>query len=285
MRFTRIPETTFKNIQLNAGILVKGFDPVTMDYTGLLGATTGGITFNAAPTFDDFGSDIDNCPKNTLELKKLTEWAVSLSGTFVTITAESAKTLVGAGVIDENDATHIIPRNDLASDFSDFEDIWWIGDYSDKNGDTDSEAGYVAIHMLNALNTGGFQIKSTDKGKGNFAFNFEGHYSMNAQTTVPFEVYVKGDTAGDTPYVLLEKHEITIAVGQEVTINADVNPSDATVTYSSDSGSVATFINGVVKGIEAGNTVVNASIQYPASTGPIYKDTCTVIVESSNAQG
>ena len=149
MTFTRIPEDTFRNIQLNAGILVKGFNPDTMAIEDLLGATTGGITFNATPTYSDFGEDIDNCPKNTKELKKLTEWAVSLSGTFVTITAGTAKTLIGAGDVS---GTKITPRNDVVD--ADFDDVWWIGDYSDVN--TGEGAGYCAVHMLNALNTGGF---------------------------------------------------------------------------------------------------------------------------------
>lgn len=55
MKFTIIPATTFKNIQLNAGILVRGFDPDTQEITGLLGATTGGVNFTATPTFEDFG--------------------------------------------------------------------------------------------------------------------------------------------------------------------------------------------------------------------------------------
>lgn len=122
MIFTKIPEDTFKNIQLNAGILVRNFKPATMEIEELLGATTGGVNFTATPTFSDFGEDIDNCPKNTLELKKLTEWAVALSGTFVTITLDTAKTLVGAGEINGN---KIIPRNDVLT--TDFEDIWWIG--------------------------------------------------------------------------------------------------------------------------------------------------------------
>jgi hypothetical protein len=189
MRFTKIPEDTFKNIQLNAGILVETFDTSTLEITGLLGATTGGINFTATPSFSDFGEDIDNAPKNTLELKKLTEWAVAMSGTFVTVTADTVAKLIGAGDVSNNKIT---PRNDVL--VSDFEDLWWIGDYSDINSETGTDAGYVAIHMLNALNTGGFQIQTTDKGKGNFAFNFEGHYSMDAQDTVPFEVYVKQGT-------------------------------------------------------------------------------------------
>jgi hypothetical protein len=68
VKFTKIPEDTFKNIQLNAGILVKNFNPSTQVITGLMGATTGGISFTATPNFEDFGEDIDNCPKNSKEL-------------------------------------------------------------------------------------------------------------------------------------------------------------------------------------------------------------------------
>ena len=117
-----------------------------------------------------------------------------MSGTFVSMTAALAKTLVGAGVIDSTDATKIVPRNDL--DQADFADLWWVGDYSDKTGNTNG--GFIAIHLLNALSTGGFQIQSSDKGKGNFAFELTGHYSNSAQDTVPFELYVKAGTAEPT---------------------------------------------------------------------------------------
>jgi hypothetical protein len=194
MKYTQIPETAFQNIQMNAGILVSGFTPATGEIEGLMGATTGGVNFTATPTYSDYGEDIDNCPKNMKELKKLESWEVTMSGTFVTIDADTAKKLIASSDVDGQDSTHIIPRNDVLD--SDFEDIWWVGDYSDKNEDgTGKTAGYCAIHMMNALNTGGFQIQCTDKGKGNFAFEFTGHYSMDAQDTVPFEVYVKQGTS------------------------------------------------------------------------------------------
>ena len=44
---------------------------------------------------------------------------------------------------------------------------------------------------MSALSTGGFQVKSTDKGKGQFAFEYTAHYSMAEQSKVPFEIYVK----------------------------------------------------------------------------------------------
>lgn len=189
MRFTRIPETTFQNLQLNAGILLSDFDTETgaAEETDLLGATSGGTNFTATPTYSDWGEDVDNCPVNVKELKKLDSWAVTMSGNFVTVTTTLAKTLIGAADIDGSDTTKVTPRNDVA--VADFADIWWVGDYSDKNGDT--KGGYVAIHMLNGLSTGGFQLQSSNRAKGQFAFEFTGHYSIEDQSKVPFEVYIK----------------------------------------------------------------------------------------------
>jgi hypothetical protein len=113
-----------------------------------------------------------------------------MSGTFLTCSPALAKKLVGAANIDGTDTTKVIPRAELLA--SDFEDIWWIGDYSDVN--TGANAGFIAIHLMNALNTAGFQIQSTKNEKGQLAFEFHGHYSIEEQDTVPFEIYVKAGT-------------------------------------------------------------------------------------------
>ena len=190
MKYTKIPETTFKNLQLNAGVLLSAFNPesATVANESIIGATTGGVNFTATPTYSDKGEDIDNCPKNMKELKKLDYWDINMSGTYVTVDANAVKALVGAADVSGNKIT---PRNDLK--LTDFTDVWWVGDYSDQNGETNG--GFVAIHMMNALSTGGFAIQSSDNGKGNFAFTYTAHYSMSAQDTVPFEVYVKAGTA------------------------------------------------------------------------------------------
>ena len=268
MVFTKIPEDTFKNIQLNAGIICDNFNPQTRQVGNLLGATTGDITFTADPTFEDFGEDINNCPKNTKELKKLTEWAVALSTTFVTLTIGLAKKLIGAGDIS---GSKIVPRNDILT--TDYEDIWWIGDYSDKN--TGEDAGFCAIHMMNVLNTGGFHLKSTDKGKGNFDCNFEAHYSMNAQDTVPFEVYVVQGGSSTLGSILFDKHTIELEVDGESTIVANVEPSGTTVTWTTSDNSVATVSDGVVTAEGEGNAIIKGSITVDGIT---YDDTCTVIV-------
>lgn len=192
MKFTKIPETAFKEIVLNAGVLLSEFSPsaAQVENENIIGATTGGLNFSAVPSYKDFGEDIDNCPKNMWELKKLDTWDVKLSGTFVTVTTQNAKSMIAAADIGTSDATKITPRGDLKE--KDFNDIWLVADYSDKNGDTNG--GYVAIHMMNALSTGGFQIQTGDKNKGNFSFEYTAHYSMTAQDTPPFEMYIKAGT-------------------------------------------------------------------------------------------
>ena len=193
MKNTKIPTDAFQKLQINAGSLTTDFTPATgtIGEAGQIGATTGGVNFTATPTYTDFGEDIDNCPKNMKELKRLESWEVKMAGTFVNASTAIAKSLCGAADIDTTDATKITPRNDIKD--ADFDDIWLVGDYSDKNGDTNG--GFIAIHMLNALSTGGFQMQTADKAKGQFAFEYTAHYSMSAQDTVPFEIYIKAGTA------------------------------------------------------------------------------------------
>lgn len=192
-KYTKIPTSTFQTLQINAGVLLSSFTPNSASVVdaNILGATSGGVKFAATPSFTDFGEDIDNCPKNTKELKRLDDWDVKLSGNFVTVSPDLAARLAAAADVASNKIT---PRRDLAS--ADFKDIWLVGDYSDKNGDTNG--GFVAIHMMNTLSTGGFQLQTGDKAKGQFAFEFTAHFSMDAQDTVPFEIYVQAGTAEPT---------------------------------------------------------------------------------------
>lgn len=184
MKFTRMKADTLDTIQLGAGLLAKNFDTETgeLQDSDILGATTGGINFTATPSFTDYGEDIDNCPKNTMELKRLEDWEVLLSGTFVTVNAEVAQML--AALADIQREKKIVPRRDLKQ--TDFRDIWLVSDYGDKDG-------FVAIKLLNALSTGGFQIQTTDRAKGQFAFEFMGHYSIAATDKVPFEIYIEAN--------------------------------------------------------------------------------------------
>ena len=279
MKYTRIPENTFKELQMNAGILAKDFNPATGEVAeaDLFGATTGGLSFSDSMSWTDLGEDIDNCPKGMMELKKLESHEVKVSGTFVTMNPETAHILAAAADADESDPGHIIPRNDVL--LSDFQDVWVIGDYSDVNEDsTEGNAGFIAIHLMNALNTGGFQIKTADKAKGQFAFEFTGHYSMNAQDTVPYELYVRvggEEPTPTTPGVTLNKSTASIAVDGTETLTATTVPAGQTVTWTSSDDEVATVSGGVVTGVAAGTATITASITVDGQT---YTATCTVTV-------
>lgn len=196
MKFTQIPSDTFSHLQLNAGLLLTSFVPSTgtLDKADIIGATSGGVKFAAKPSYTDFGDDIDNCPANMAELKRLDSVEVTISGTFVTVSTSSAASAIGAADVDPKDPTHVVPRSDLKDE--DFRDLWWVGDYSDKNGD--KNGGFVAIHMMKTLSTGGFALTSDDKSKGQFDFEYTAHYSMDDPTAVPYEVYIKAGTAETT---------------------------------------------------------------------------------------
>lgn len=276
MKYTQIPATAFKDIQLNAGILVDDFNPATGVVGALLGATSGGVQFQDSIEYKDFGDDIDNCPKNMKELKKLDSHDVTMSGTFVTINNVTAKTLVGSADVDPSDTSHIIPRNDIYD--SDFKTLWWIGDYSDNN--TGDHAGFCAIKLMNALNTGGFQIQSTDREKGKFAFTFTGHYSMKAQDTVPYEVYVKsGSGAVVVPEVVLNKANIELVVEETDTLVGTTTPAGQTITWESSDTDVATVsTDGVVTAVAAGTATITATITVDTVD---YTDTCAVTVTAA----
>lgn len=196
-KFTQIPTDTFKKLQLNAGILTTEFDPATgeLSASNIIGATSGGVSFEATPSFTDFGEDIDNCPKNTKELKKLDSWEAKMSGSFVTMDTNVATSVIGTAAVASDNQAKVVPRNSVEA--QDFKNIWWVGDYSDINEDGSSagKAGFIAIKLINALSTGGFKIQSGDKAKGTFEFEYTGHYSLENIDTVPFELYIKAGSA------------------------------------------------------------------------------------------
>lgn len=272
MKFTKIPQNTFEQLQVNAGILLKDFDVATGTFadSDIITATTGGITVNVKPSFEDFGSDIDNCPKNTKELKRITETEVSLSTTALNITEDLL--LMQLGAADKVSSTGAIkPRTDLKT--TDYKTIWWIGDLSNN--------GFIAVKISNALSTDGFSIKTTDKGKGNISLTLTGHMSLYAQDVIPAEFYL-GAGESDAVTILLDRSQASVEDGKTLALTATVNPNDATVTWASTDTSVATVSNGVVTGESAGVCVITAKA---TKSGESAMATCIVTVTEAEGEG
>ena len=183
-KFTVIPQATFDELQLDAGVLLKTFDPsnpVAPADKDIITATTGGINASCVPTFSDLGEDVDNCPGNMKELKHLDSWLCKLSFTALGTSAQKIRLSLGAADVDAQTGA-ITPRADLKQD--DFlDELWWVGDRAD--------GGLVAIKLMNALSTGGFTLQTTKNGKGQISVELTGHVSINAQKVVPMVFYSK----------------------------------------------------------------------------------------------
>ena len=180
-RFNIIPEDTFDELQTEAGVLLKTFDPAQPAVTdaNIICATTGGIQVSCVPTYSDYGEDVDNCPNNMKELKHLDGWECKISTTCLGTKPEVIKMALGAADIDGTNSSKIVPRRDLAQ--TDFADVWWVGDRAD--------GGLVAVCLKNALSTGGFSLQTTKNGKGQIAIELTGHVSIDAQSVMPMEFY------------------------------------------------------------------------------------------------
>lgn len=199
MKYTQVPKDLFKNLVLNAGIIVSDFKPEEGSFKpeDILGATDGGVSFSATPTYGDYAEGIDNMTTNTKETKYLQSVEAKMSGTYKTVTDKLIKDLIASADISGDGVKKIVPRSNLTDD--DFKDVWWVGDYSDVNEDkeTAQKAGYLAIHLMNALNTNGFNVSSANKDKGSTTFEYVGHYSIETPDVIPYEVYLRQGTEGE----------------------------------------------------------------------------------------
>ena len=181
-KFTVIPQSTFEEMQLDAGVVLKKFTPATPTAPAdedIICPTTGGINISCVPTYSDLGEDVDNCPTNAKELKHLDGWKCKMSFTSLGTSPESIRLALGAADIGSPDTTKITPRRDLKQ--TDFADLWWVGDRAD--------GGMVAVCLKNALSTGGFTLQTTKNGKGQVSVELTGHVSIDEQDTMPMEFY------------------------------------------------------------------------------------------------
>lgn len=222
-RFTVIPQNTFNALQMDAGVLLKRFDPANpaapLD-EDIICATTGGINPSCVPTYSDLGEDVDNVPVNMKELKHLDSWECALATTSLGTSPELIRLALGAADINAESGA-IVPRADLKQ--TDFSDIWWVGDRAD--------GGLVAVQLKNALSTAGFSLQTTKNGKGTIAITITGHVSINAQDVVPMVFYSMDpeDVTAWTVNQILSHVSSTFtasAIGNEDAFEAELTADD-----------------------------------------------------------
>lgn len=270
-KFTKIPQSTFEELQLDAGVLLNTFDPsnpVEPADSAIICATTGGINATCVPTFSDLGEDVDNCPTNTKELKHLDSWECKMAFTSLGTSTSNIRLALGAADIDATSGK-ITPRRDLEQ--TDFSDIWWVGDRAD--------GGLVAIKLINALSTAGFSLQTTKSGKGQISVELTGHVSINAQDTMPMEFYsLDPDDSAIEPDIYLSRGNVSIEAGATATITATTVPTGQSVTWTTSDDEVATVSNGVITAVAAGTATITAAMTYGGHT---YTDTCNITVTAA----
>lgn len=274
-RFTRIANDAFDALQTDAGVILTNFDPanpyVTPASEDILATTTGGVNPTCVPTYSDFAEDVDNVPNNVKEFKHLDGWEAKMAFTSIKFNAANTKWSLGAADSEllANGVTKVVPRRDLSQ--SDFKDLWWVGDKA--NG------GAYAIHLLNALSTGGLSIQSTKNGKGTNTIEVTGHVSIDAQDVMPMEIYdIPPQDTPVIPDILLDRANITVEDGATETLVARTSPAGQVVTWESSDENVATVVAGVVTGEGEGTAVITASMEYEDVT---YTDSCNVTVPAA----
>lgn len=180
---TAVRTKTFKNLQLNAGAFLVGFDYSTIktmsalktalataleDETKTLGATRGGGTFTATPEVRNVEAD-----GKRYEFKGSTvfdSWNIFMSGTLMEITPVNMQRILATADV-TNDATNNMKTIRLRTDVKDddyLDSLVWVGDTSQ---------GAMLIKLENALNTTGATMTITDKGEGTLPFEFHAHQS------------------------------------------------------------------------------------------------------------
>lgn len=186
-----IPESTFQDMQLDAGVLLKNFDPANPAVVNedIITATTGGVQATCKPSYSDMGEDVDNVPNGMMEFQHNDGWECTISTTALGTSPEMIRMSLGCADIDGTDTTKIVPRADLKqTDFG--SSVWWVGDKAD--------GGFVAIELKNVLSTEGFSLQTTKNGKGQTSLTLRGHVSIKAQKVVPMVFYSIAGTTEST---------------------------------------------------------------------------------------
>lgn len=251
-RFTVIPQETFSALQMDAGVLLKTFNPdnpVAPNDADIICATTGGINASCVPSFSDMGEDVDNCPVNMMELKHLDSWECKMSFTALGVTPEVIKWSLGAA--DISNTSKIVPRRNLAQ--TDFADLWWVGDRAD--------GGFAAVKLKNALSTGGFTLQTTKSGKGQLSVELTGHVSISAQDVVPMEFYSTEGTG--LAHIGVTSFEASAAGKTDITANY-TPASGQSFKYKLGSAAVSVAYDDV---LTTGWTAWNGSDAITATTG------------------
>lgn len=183
-KFSRVNANEIPSVIFGAGVVLKDLDTTNWTYKNddIMFMTSGGIQFSSTKEYIDLGANIDNCPKNTMQLKKVRPQSgtTQLSCTAINASGEAIRRQIGPA--DYDSANHkITPRNDVIT--TDFQELWFCVDTAGGGG--------IIFHLSNSLSTGGYSLQTRDNDNGSASVTLTAHYDINNLVVEPFEVYIE----------------------------------------------------------------------------------------------
>ncbi len=192
----KITKDQLDEMQIDAGVLCRNFDidNPALEEQDIICATSGGISLDITPSYEDTGKDVYMMEPDTAEMLMLTGWTVGID--FTSISTGAAFIAFSLGAADSG--TSINPRTELQE--SDFSDLWWIGDRAD--------GGLVAVRLINALSDGGISLQTGSNAKGGISLHLTAHGSLEGDSeAVPVEIYsIEG-----RPFFNVVQHQLLFA--------------------------------------------------------------------------
>lgn len=213
---TPLRAETYKNLQLNAGVMLVNCDldeyddaeelkaaltELIADGSTLLGATRGGGTY--VVTREMRNVEADGVRANFKGGTIVDGGDVYMSTTLIEQTPEHMKSVIGNADIDDTKPNHIKIKIRLAVDDDDYiQNVVWVGDTSE---------GFMAIELYNALNTADITFTWADKNEGTVTVEFHAH-----QEGVDMTEYLPTVLHYFTPSTAMGELTVTSAAGSNV---------------------------------------------------------------------
>ena len=184
-------ENTATNLQLDSGVIVRGLkDPSTFNGTitapaKTIGATSGGGSFTATPTFRNIFEDLDGARGVYKGGQVIDAWEIKLTATIKEMTAENLRLALASA--DTTPATEggkfdtTVARLEV-KDTDYLDNLCFICRI---NGQDDP----LIIELKNVLNVSGLSLTTEDKGTGSVELELQAHFDLANPSEVPFKIY------------------------------------------------------------------------------------------------
>lgn len=192
---TPLRKETYKSLQLNAGVMMYDFD--ISQYSSAddlktalataiaagektLGATRGGGS--CVITREIRRVEADGVRSAFVGSEIVDSGDAYLSTTLIEVTPEHIKRVLGNADIDDTDENHIVMTIRMAFEDEDYlPNLIWVGDTSE---------GFMAIELLNVLNTADFNFTFADKNEGTVTCEYHAHQDdVNDNDTLPVKLH------------------------------------------------------------------------------------------------